>query len=173
MEEKVIETLKSAIINKYFLYTSIIIGILIIINELRKYKLYLYDCKILNQKPKPLGYTINTISSIIQANIIIMFGFTGYAAYQNPDIFRNKTKTIIETQTKNTTPKKNFNNKTEPKHYQTVTINTNEKPPIQKLTGFNLVKTTTPPVKRKTKEQLAKEKLKRELEAAMKDVDRE
>ena len=54
MQEKIFELIKETATNEYFLYSIIIIAILTIIKSLKDYKLYKYDCIVLNQKPKPL-----------------------------------------------------------------------------------------------------------------------
>jgi len=95
---KIIDLFKEALYNKYFLYMLMIIFVLITVSSIKDYKLYKLDCAILQQRPKPIGFIINSFVNLIGLSIITSIGFSGYYAYKNG---YTKNKPILEiTETK-------------------------------------------------------------------------
>jgi len=169
--EKIISIFKKSIINQYFLYALIMLAIIVTIKSLRDYKLYLIDCKILNQKPKPIGFTINSIFSYAQLSILISFIAIGYTAYnQKDDILKNNSYTI-----KTETTNKKVEHRSENKNLKIEKIIKTNKPQAPITKEIKIAKINKPPQhkKRLSKKELAKLKLKRELEAAIREVDAE
>ncbi len=162
MYEKIIELLKETIINEYFLYSIVIITILTISKGIKDYKLYILDCAILNQKPKPIGFVINTIVNIVGLIIISNIAFTGYTIYKHQEIFNTETYYTLEEIEKEDT--KNIN------HTYTIEKVTTHNKPITKHPTHQIIKKPIAKVKPIRKEMTAKEKLKREMEQAIEDV---
>ncbi len=60
-----------------FIYTIIIILIIVIFKNIYSYPAYKRDCDALGMKPKPFGFAINTLFSMFQLATIILFLFVG------------------------------------------------------------------------------------------------
>ncbi len=163
MEDKVIEILIETISNQYFIYTVIAASALTIFKSIRSYKLYKLDCTVLNQKPKPIGFMQNTIIDIAALSILISFAFTGYTIYNHEEIFGTEKNYALE---KSYMPKETTNISPNYKIDKVVMQNM----PIMKYKENSIIvkpQAEKPIIKKMT----AKEKLKRELEQAIEDVD--
>ena len=163
MIDKIIEVLQEAVHNIYFIYAVIAITIFVIIKNAIKYKSYLSDCKALNMEPKLGGYIINAGMDILLLSMVTHIAFVGYTAYLHTEIINiEKNEKVV------------IKKKTEPINYKLKNVITQNQKTIYNK-PFNLNKNVNPIQQRrkpKNEKFTAKEKLKRELEAAINTVEK-
>lgn len=164
MEDKVIEILIEAITNQYFIYTVIVVAVLAVFKSIKGYRLYKKDCAVLNQKPKPIGFVQNTIIDISALSILVSFAFTGYTVYTHPEIFSTEKNYKLE---KSYTPKASTS--ISAKYEIDAVVMQNR--PVVKNTEKHRIMVKPQGEKPIVDKMSAKEKLKRELEQAIKDVE--